>query len=141
MDNLFDIAGIRVICNYIEDVYTIADLLTRQSDITLLKAKDYIKNPKPNGYRSLHIIVTVPVFLSEGPRNIPVEIQIRTIAMDYWASLEHELKYKSMSAMEESLKEQLYDCAGGIAAIEQTMQHIHQKVHAPVKDAESLFKL
>ena len=93
--NLTDIAGVRVICNYVSDVYKIADMLIKQSDIKLIKKKDYIKHPKNNGYRSLHLVVEVPIFLAEKVQPIPVEIQIRTIAMDFWASLEHHLRYKA----------------------------------------------
>ncbi len=92
VEHIHDIAGIRVVCNYVNDVYKLEELLLRQDDITLVKRKDYIKNPKENGYRSLHIVVSVPVFLSEETKNVPVEVQIRTIAMDFWASLEHQLK-------------------------------------------------
>ena len=96
--NLTDIAGVRVVCNYVSDVYKIADLLIKQSDVKLLKKKDYIKHPKENGYRSLHLVVEIPIFLAEKVQPIPVEIQIRTIAMDFWASLEHHLRYKSINA-------------------------------------------
>ena len=94
-DNLFDVAGIRVICNYRDDVYSVSNYLSSQSDIQVLRVKDYIKNPKQNGYRSLHVIYAVPVFLSSGAHYTPVEVQFRTIAMDYWASLEHALRYKT----------------------------------------------
>ena len=94
-DNLFDVAGIRVICNYCDDVYSVAQYLSKQTDIQVLRVKDYIKNPKQNGYRSLHVIYAVPVFLSSGAHYTPVEVQFRTIAMDYWASLEHALRYKA----------------------------------------------
>lgn len=92
--NIEDIAGIRVICHYIKDIYRMSDLLLRQDDIHLLKIKDYIKNPKENGYRSLHLVVEVPVYLANEKVMVPVEIQIRTIAMDFWATLEHHLRYK-----------------------------------------------
>ena len=94
--NLTDIAGVRVICNYVSDVYKIADLLIKQSDIKLIAKKDYIKHPKENGYRSLHLVVEVPIFLAEKVQPTTVEIQIRTIAMDFWASLEHHLRYKAI---------------------------------------------
>ncbi len=103
-ETLYDIAGIRVICNYVNDIYEVADFLLRQDDVTLINKKDYIEQPKENGYRSLHIVVTVPVFLSKETKNIPVEIQLRTIAMDFWASLEHKLEYKSKSEDKESIK-------------------------------------
>ena len=93
-NNLTDIAGIRVICSYIDDIYLIARLLVSQSDIQLIRTNDYIRDPKPNGYRSLHLIVTVPVFLSDRTELVKVEVQVRTVAMDFWASLEHELAYK-----------------------------------------------
>lgn len=91
---LNDIAGVRVICSYIDDIYRLAEALTAQDDIRLLEKKDYIQNPKPNGYRSLHLIVSVPVFFAEQRQELKVEVQIRTIAMDFWASLEHQIKYK-----------------------------------------------
>ena len=92
--HLNDIAGVRVICAYVDDIYEIADALIRQDDIHLIRKKDYIANPKPNGYRSLHLIVSVPVFFAESRKEMKVEVQIRTIAMDFWASLEHQIKYK-----------------------------------------------
>lgn len=98
-EHLLDIAGVRVICNYIEDIYDIAEMLENQSDIVSVRRRDYIAHPKENGYRSLHLIVRVPVFLSDHTEHVPVEVQIRTIAMDFWASLEHELRYKSQAEM------------------------------------------
>ena len=95
--NIQDIAGIRIICSYEDDINHLADALLRQENVTLLKRKDYITNPKPNGYRSLHLIVSVPVYFAEQKRDVPVEVQIRTIAMDFWASLEHSMKYKRKS--------------------------------------------
>ena len=91
--NLTDIAGVRVICSYLDDIYTVARLLLQQDDVKLLRTRDYIREPKPNGYRSLHLIIQVPVYLSEGKLLVPVEVQIRTIAMDFWATLEHQLRY------------------------------------------------
>lgn len=125
---IYDIAGIRVVCNYIEDVYAIEELLLFQSDIKLIQRKDYIHSPKPNGYRSLHLIVTVPVFLSDHKEDIPVEIQIRTIAMDYWAGLEHRLCYKNMDEATEAYAGQLKTCAEQLSAIEQSMQQIHRQI-------------
>ncbi len=93
--NIFDIAGVRVITNYLDDIKTVENALTKQSDVTLLKRKDYISHPKPSGYRSLHLVVSVPVFQANGPIEIPVEIQLRTVGMDMWASLEHKLRYKT----------------------------------------------
>lgn len=131
MQSLMDIAGIRVICNYLDDIYKIEDLVLRQSDIELVKKKDYIANPKETGYRSLHLVLLVPVFLAERTERVPVEIQIRTIAMDTWASLEHELKYKrSGSEIGESDREELLACAKAMKDIDDRMQRIHKKAMA-----------
>lgn len=124
--NLHDIAGVRVICNYIEDIYTVAELLTKQDDVTLVSVKDYIKNPKPNGYRSLHLVIETPVFLSDRKELVHVEVQIRTIAMDFWASLEHELKYKTDTEVSADLAAQLKECAETIAATDLRMQEIYR---------------
>lgn len=110
-ENLNDIAGIRVICSFPDDVYTLADALLKQDDITLISEKDYIKNPKKNGYRSLHLIVSVPIFLENEKRIMKVEIQLRTIAMDCWASLEHQLRYKKSHEFTKEMEQQLYECA------------------------------
>jgi putative GTP pyrophosphokinase len=129
-DNIRDIAGIRVICNYIDDVYEVAELLSKQDDVEVLRVKDYIKNPKPNGYRSLHIIYTVPVFLSDGPHVTPVEVQFRTIAMDYWASLEHQLRYKNTlpdTDIAEHSKT-LLAVATQLSSVENAMQEIHRDI-------------
>lgn len=127
--NITDIAGVRVICNYVDDIYRIADLLTTQDDITLLKMKDYIKCPKENGYRSLHLVVEVPIFLAEKKQPVPVEIQIRTIAMDFWASLEHELKYKSDNNVPLEVQNELLECANTITSLDYKMQQIHNQMH------------
>ena len=95
-EHLNDVAGIRVICSFIDDIYRVADMLAAQDDITVVQVKDYIKSPKLNGYRSYHMIVEVPVFFSDGKRPMRVEIQLRTVAMDFWASLEHQMKYKKV---------------------------------------------
>ena len=111
--NLNDIAGVRVICSFPEDIYVLADCLLQQDDIKLIEVKDYIKNPKPNGYRSLHLIVEIPIFLKDEKKNMRVEVQLRTIAMDFWASLEHKLSYKKDIPQdeEELLRRELLDCA------------------------------
>ncbi|MDE6088874.1 MAG: GTP pyrophosphokinase family protein [Oscillospiraceae bacterium] len=127
--NLMDIAGIRVVCYYIDDIYTIAELLGMQEEYKIVKIKDYIKNPKPSGYRSLHVILMVPVYLSTKKKEVPVEIQIRTIAMDFWASLEHQLHYKTNSVVSESLKKELQDCAEIIADTDLRMQDIYQQIY------------
>lgn len=123
-----DIAGIRVICNFINDIYLVEKLLTKQSDITVIKRKDYIEQPKENGYRSLHLVVKVPVFLSDKTENVPVEIQLRTIAMDYWASLEHMLQYKSKNDDMKKYAATLLDCADTLAETEKTMQFIREHI-------------
>lgn len=127
--NLLDIAGIRVTCCYINDIYAIADMLCRRDDFTVIKQKDYIKNPKPSGYRSYHIVVNVPVYLSAKKTYAPVEIQIRTIAMDFWASLEHQLKYKTSADITPEISEELRDCAERIAETDMQMQEIFLKIH------------
>lgn len=127
-ENILDIAGIRVICNYIEDIYLIEKLLLSQADIKLIKRKDYITTPKENGYRSLHIVVTVPVFLSSKTVLTPVEIQLRTIGMDMWASLEHKLRYKSDDTeIIEDYVDELLECSNELADIEKKMQSIFKK--------------
>lgn len=127
-ENLYDIAGIRVVCAYIDDIYTIANMLKLQDDITVIKVTDYIKNPKPNGYRSLHLVINVPVFFSNHTEQLPVEVQIRTIAMDFWASLEHQLHYKASDDIPEALITELKECADNISSIDQRMQNIHNTV-------------
>ena len=127
-NNLTDIAGIRVICNYIEDIYTISELLLQQDDITLIRKRDYIANPKENGYRSLHLVIEIPIFLSDRKELVPVEIQIRTIAMDCWASLEHQLMYKSAKSLPDYLRVQLKECADSIADIDLKMQNIFKQL-------------
>ena len=129
--HIFDIAGIRVITNYIDDVYLIEKLLVNQSDVTLIKRKDYIKNPKASGYRSLHLVVSVPVFQSKGSRDVNVEIQIRTVGMDMWASLEHKLRYKT--DIDDKLVSQysndLHGYAEELSGIETKMQGIYKKLN------------
>lgn len=123
--NLTDIAGVRVICSYINDIYIISGLLLSQNDIQLVRTTDYIKNPKTNGYRSLHHIVRVPVFLSHKVEMVNVEIQIRTIAMDFWASLEHDLAYKLEREKSEEAFTELKACAEEIAGIDRRMQRLY----------------
>ena len=128
--HLTDIAGVRVICSYVQDVYAVANLLTCQDDVHLVRARDYIQTPKENGYRSLHLIIEVPVFLKEGRVMVPVEVQIRTIAMDFWASLEHSLRYKANDSVPEEISAELKQTAVDIAALDQRMQSIHDRVEA-----------
>lgn len=138
-DHLFDVAGIRVICNYRDDVYSVSNYLSGQSDIEVLRVKDYIRNPKQNGYRSLHVIYAVPVFLSSGPHYTPVEVQFRTIAMDYWASLEHALRYKSdlPDARLAEHSQTLLDCARSLQNVEAQMQSIHRDINGAPRSEET----
>lgn len=129
-ENLNDIAGIRVICSFIDDIYMVAELLARQDDITVVRVKDYIQKPKPNGYRSYHMIVEVPVFFSDGKRPMRVEIQLRTVAMDFWASLEHQMKYKQDSADRPEIAAELKSCAETIAATDARMRGIRRRIEA-----------
>lgn len=129
-ENLFDVAGLRVICAFQEDIYALSDLLVHQDDIQLLRTKDYIKNPKPNGYRSLHQILEIPVFLKEGKTFAKVEVQFRTIAMDFWASVDHKLRYKKNVTNEEEIMEKLRICADSITAIDEEMQKIRNMIEA-----------
>ena len=122
-----DIAGIRVVCNYLEDIYEIERMLVQQEDVELLKRKDYVEHPKENGYRSLHLVVTIPVFLSDSVQITPVEIQIRTIGMDMWASLEHKIRYKN-NANTEDYKDRLTECANEITNVEAKMQQMHSEI-------------
>lgn len=127
-NNLFDVAGIRVVCSYVDDIYMLAQALAKQDDITVIREKDYIKHPKPNGYRSYHMIVSVPVFFSDRTKPIAVEVQIRTIAMDFWASLEHQLKYKQEVPNQNEIIRQLSDCAEQIASVDKKMWRLRQQI-------------
>ena len=126
-EHLNDVAGIRVICSFIDGIYSVAKLLSEQDDITILRIKDYIQNPKPNGYRSYHMIVEIPVFFAEGKTPMRAEIQIRTIGMDFWASLEHQLRYKKdlgSNEQYELISRKLSECAHAITATDNQMQDI-----------------
>lgn len=128
--NLNDVAGIRVICSFLDDIYLLADRLCSQDDIRLIERKDYIKNPKPNGYRSLHLIVEIPIFLMDEKKFMRVEVQFRTIAMDFWASLEHKLKYKKNIETDlEKISAELKTCAEEISRLDSKMQQIHNKIN------------
>lgn len=128
--NIHDVAGIRVVCYYVDDIYQIADALLRQDDIELLERKDYIATPKPNGYRSLHLIVKVPVFFADQKRELKVEVQIRTIAMDFWASLEHQLKYKQDIPNQQNIIAQLKACADVITETDKKMLDIRCQIES-----------
>lgn len=129
-ENINDVAGVRVVCSFTEDIYTLADCLLSQDDITLIRKKDYIKNPKESGYRSLHLIVEVPIFLENEKRNMKVEVQLRTIAMDFWASLEHKLRYKKNINKDEAeiLAKELVECAAISAGLDDRMEDIRNRI-------------
>ena len=126
--HLNDVAGIRVICSFQDDIYKLVDYLEAQDDIVVVNRKDFIANPKPNGYRSFHLIVEVPIFLTTEKKNMRVEVQFRTIAMDFWASLEHKLKYKKEIANAEAISNELYYCAELINQLDCRMQQIREKI-------------
>ena len=134
IENLNDVAGIRVICSFIDDIYDVARMLESQDDIKVLEVKDYIKNPKANGYRSYHMIVEIPVFFSDRKQPMRVEVQIRTIAMDFWASLEHQVKYKKDVKDADIIVEELTDCANSIAALDRQMMRIRNRIHCDDED-------
>ncbi len=131
-ENIFDIAGVRVICSFIDDIYMLADCLLQQDDIRLIRRKDYIENPKPNGYRSLHLIVEVPIFRQDEKRLMKVEVQLRTIAMEFWANLEHQLRYKKDLPPEVIAKTeaQLYECAKLSSVLDTHMQDIKDTIES-----------
>jgi putative GTP pyrophosphokinase len=137
-ENITDIAGVRVVCSFPEDIYLLADCLLQQDDIRLIERKDYIKNPKPSGYRSLHLIVGVPIFLQNEKREMKVEVQLRTIAMDFWASLEHKVRYKKNIPADEAeqLAAELTECATMSAELDQRMQNIRNRLAAAEEQDE-----
>ena len=126
--HLHDIAGVRVVCRYVDDIYRIASLLLSQDDISLIMEKDYIKNPKKNGYRSYHMIISVPIYLSNECRDVKVEVQIRTIAMDFWASLEHKIHYKFAGNAPEYMTNQLKDCADIVSELDERMLALNRSI-------------
>lgn len=128
ISKLNDIAGVRAICAFEDDVYYLADVLMQHADITLLHKKDYIKNPKASGYRSLHLIVSVPIYLAAGKRDVKVEVQLRTISMDFWASIEHELRYKQRIAFTDELNQEIFECAELTAALDERMGRLQKSL-------------
>lgn len=128
MTNLNDIAGVRVICSFVDDIYDIATMLINQDDVKIIEIKDYIKNPKPNGYRSYHMIIEIPVFFSDKKQFMRVEVQIRTIAMDFWASVEHKIKYKKEVEGAEEIIRELKECADIISSTDDRMQNIRKRL-------------
>ncbi|MDR1547587.1 MAG: GTP pyrophosphokinase family protein [Hungatella sp.] len=128
VEKLNDIAGIRIICSFTSDIYQIAEMITKQSDVTVLNVKDYIKYPKPNGYKSYHMVVTIPIYLTDGPVDTKVEIQIRTIAMDFWASLEHKIYYKFEGNAPAYLQQELKACADVVNMLDGKMFSLNQSI-------------
>ena len=129
-EKISDIAGIRIICSFTSDIYQIADMISRQRDVTVLYIKDYIKNPKPNGYKSYHMVVTIPVYLTDGPVETKVEIQIRSVAMDFWASLEHKIAYKFEGNAPENLLKELKACADMVDILDAKMFSLNEAITA-----------
>lgn len=140
IEHLSDIAGIRIICSFSPDIYRIAEMIARQSDVTVLVVKDYIKNPKQNGYKSYHMVVTIPIYLSDGPVDTKVEIQIRTIAMDFWASLEHKIRYKKNIPEDKALylQNEMLECAEISADLDRRMQNVRDVISKNVPKEEKI---
>ena len=128
VDYVNDIAGIRVICSFTSDIYRIAEMISNQSDIKIITIKDYIKNPKPSGYKSYHMLVTVPIYLSDRIVHAKVEIQIRTVAMDFWASLEHKINYKFEGNVPQHIKDELVDCSIMVSALDRKMLSLNEQI-------------
>ena len=140
-ESINDIAGVRVVCSYIDDVYRVAEMLERQTDIEIVKRQDYISTPNYNGYRSLHLDIRMPVYLSDRTEYVTAEIQIRTIAMDFWASLEHDIRYKVDKAkLPEGINEEMLECSGKIAEIDRQMQDMYRRIKAAEKNADGVEK-
>lgn len=130
-NHMHDVAGVRVICGFPSDIYTLSEAFLNQDDITLVERKDYMANPKPNGYRSLHLIVEIPIFLHDEKKLMKVEVQFRTISMDWWASLEHKIRYKKDVSVSEDVFEELLECAEAAARLDCRMEQIQQKLGKP----------
>ena len=128
VEKLSDIAGIRIICSFTQDIYQIAEMIARQKDVSVLYVKDYIQQPKPNGYKSYHMVVTIPIYLAAGAVETKVEIQIRTVAMDFWASLEHKIYYKFEGNAPDSLQAELKACADMVDMLDAKMFSLNQSI-------------
>lgn len=126
--NLLDIAGVRITCSFVSDVYTLAEVLTRQQDVRVVRTRDYIRQPKPNGYQSLHLIIEIPVFLSDRVERVPVEVQIRTAAMDFWAGLEHKLHYKYRGEIPAGLLDELQEAATVASTLDEKMERLRAEL-------------
>lgn len=135
-ENLKDVAGVRIICGLPSDIYTLADAFLSQDDIVLIQKKDYIANPKPNGYRSLHLIVEIPIFLHDEKKMMKVEVQLRTISMDWWASLEHKFRYKKDVVISDEIDRELKECAEAAATLDRKMESIQKKIPVRNEDEE-----
>lgn len=135
-EHIHDIAGVRIICSFLSDIYNVVDILKQHNDLEILGIKDYIKNPKENGYRSLHLLIETPVYLTNGVERVKVEIQIRTIAMDFWASLEHKIHYKLNNAVPELLTEDLKEAANIANYLDEKMHGINNEVDSAKKEPE-----
>lgn len=135
-ENIKDIAGLRITCSFVTDIYRISDMLRKQSDLRILDVKDYILHPKPNGYQSLHLLVQVPVYMSDRKEDVYVEVQIRTIAMDFWASLEHKIFYKYNEAVPPRLLQELKEAADSAAALDKRMERLHKEIEE-IKESRS----
>ena len=127
-ENLHDVAGVRVVCGYIQDIYKVKEMLISQDDVTVLLVKDYIKEPKENGYRSLHLVIEIPVFFSNECKPMKVEVQFRTIAMDNWASLEHQMHYKTDGEVPQEIIQELRECSDALADTDRRMQRIYNSL-------------
>jgi len=136
VDQLSDIAGIRIICSFTKDIYQIAEMLEKHKDITIINVKDYIKQPKPNGYKSYHMVVTLPIYLTDGPVETKVEIQIRTVAMDFWATLEHKIYYKFEGDAPAYLQAELRACADVVDMLDAKMFSLNQSIMESAKHQE-----
>ena len=135
-ENLYDVAGVRVICSFIDDVYFLADCISKQNDVEVVTIKDYIKNPKENGYRSYHMIIKIPIFYADEVKHIAVEIQFRTIAMDFWASLEHTIRYKKGIENNQEIEQELKECALSSHEWDEKMQKIRALIETKIKSEE-----
>lgn len=140
-ENIKDIAGVRIICSFISDIYRISDMIQKQKDVELVSLKDYIKNPKPNGYRSLHLILKIPVFMSDREEHVYVELQIRTMAMDFWASLEHKIYYKYQNDIPNHMLEELKEAASTASELDKKMEKLHKEIGKIKEDSKQQLKI
>lgn len=140
MEFVNDVAGIRVICSFTSDIYHIAEMLRNQNDITVISVKDYIVSPKESGYKSFHMIVSIPIYLSDSVVDTKVEIQIRTVAMDFWASLEHKMNYKLEQNAPEKIRQELYECAQMVSLLDDKMLSLNEEIQAEVERQQSIKK-